>query len=245
VSTRQLSVAYLSSSRLLAPQARTVIDVIAECEEVAPETVLLAWAKAKGGVVLVTQVPSSEVFTLSAADAASIDEAASVERDASFAREPSPNVPSPPVVPMADSSYPSPRERDAGFVCETDPGVAIAPSFPIAAASHPPAPAAASRDQSGEDAAPPPYSAVPSPPPRFDRLGVVELGHILTPEELVAWREMDRRRFRWYRFCTRTVLFAIWVYLVSNGMYRNYFRWLAIQEGRSMCLSCSCCVWRC
>jgi hypothetical protein len=197
----------------------------------------------------VTHVPSSEVFTLSAADAASIDEAASGEPDAVFVRETDPDAISAPAVPTADAAHPSARERDEGFVRETDPGVPISPPVPTAAASHLSVPAAASRDQSGEDAAPPPYSAVPSPtsarPPRFDRLGVVELGHILTPEELVAWREMDRRRFRLYRFCTRTVLFAIWAYLVPNGMYRNYLRWLALQDGRGMCLSCSCCVWRC
>jgi hypothetical protein len=198
----------------------------------------------------VTQVPSSEDFTLSTADAASIDEAAFGERDASFVREPGPDAASPPdPVAAAEASHPSQRERDEGVVRETDPGVPMAPSVPTAAASHPSAPAAASR----EDAAPPPYSVTapifPSPTstraPRFDRLGVVELGHILTPEELVAWREMDRRRFRLYRFCTRTVLFAIWAYLVPNGMYRNYLRWLALQDGRGMCLSCSCCVWRC
>jgi hypothetical protein len=235
------SVVRSSRSRLLAPQVRTVVNVIAECEEVAPETVLLAWARAKGGVVLVTQVPSSEDFTLSAADAVSIDEAASGERDAGFVHETGPDVPTSPAVPTADAAHPFVRERDAGLVRETDPGVPIAPSVPTTAASHPSAPAAASR----EDAAPPPYSVTapifPSPTstraPRFDRLGVIELGHILTPEELVAWREMDRRRFRWYRFCTRTVLFAIWVYLVPNGMYQHFLHWLELEKGRGMCLS--------
>jgi hypothetical protein len=272
VSTRQPSVAYLSPSRLLAPQVRTVVNVIAECEEVAPETVLLAWARAKGGVVLVTQVPSSEDFTLSAADAVSIDEAASGERDAGFVRETDPDAISAPVVPTADAAHPparerdegfvretdpdgtsppavpmadAPQERDEGFVRDTDPGVPTAPSVPTAAASHLSALGAGGRDQIGEYAAPPPYSAAapifPSPtsarPPRFDRLGVVELGHILTPEELVAWWEMDRRRFRWYRFCTRTVLFAIWVYLVPNGMYQHFLHWLQLEKGRGMCLS--------